>query len=245
MPSLLSAKRSPQRSPERQALADAIIGSRQIETRLTTAAADKASAFTAKVDAQGRLEAAQAAFEQAKLDTGLYLLAVASGNAGAPPPTIREAREAITDAQDQLDAAAGIYEAATAEHEAVAAAASNHFVVERLRDLAMNVIRAEGRAAADAVAAQVRQAYDDLLLHGSTLEWLAGARMFAVVTDVGSLHGRPADETLRRALQAVTNVRAGNAYTRYPDGSAPWGAALAALLTDADAPLPLAKGPPA
>jgi len=63
--------------------------------------------------------------------------------------------------------------------------------------------------------------------------------MFAVVTDVGSLHGRPADETLRRALQAVTNIRAGNAYTKYPDGSGAWGAALAALLTDADAPLPV------
>lgn len=240
MPSLLSAKRSPQRSPERQALADAIVGSRQIQTKLATASLDKAAAFTAKSDAWERLEAAKAAFEQAKLDTGMYLLAVASGNAGAPPQTIREAREAITDAQDQLDAATGINEAATAEHEAVAATAANTSVAERLRELAMSVMRAESRAAADAVAVQVRQAYDGLLLHGSTLEWLAGAGMFDVVTVPGSLYGRPADEMLRRALMAVTNVRMANTYIKYPDGSAPWSAALAALLTDADAPLPVA-----
>lgn len=37
----------------------------------------------------------------------------------------------------------------------------------------------------------------------------------------------------------MTNIRAGNAYIKYPDGSGAWGAALAALLTDADAPLPV------
>ncbi len=231
-------------SPERTALADAIVYVTELRAQLlaTHTAIDTAQpAVWAAIEA---LDAAPEVVERAKANAAIYLQEQARGLSPVPPQTIREARNLVADAQDALDAARAAMTALEAERASLQSRMP--MAEEAVRRAARRVLHAEAETFACALAAELAEMQRAMVALGDTVEWLAGAGAFAVVERPGGSYGRPEDEAIRMALSRLhtpPETWRGLARARPDPIAAGWVAAYAALQADATAPLPVVPAP--
>ena len=230
---------TPPLSPERVALSDAIAAHVDLQARRAAASTAIQTADEAIWDARRRLDAAPELVERAKANVAQHLADVARGVGGIPPQTIREARNAVTDAEDDLDAAKAARDALRAQMEELDGRA--YHVKGAVERAARAVMGSEAAETARAMAADLVRLQHAVYATGHALEWLVGtAKALPVGETPGGMFGRAVDDTVRHAL--VHMHEAPNRWNLFTpsmaDGSAPWQAALAALQVDATAPLP-------
>ena len=95
----------PSRTPQRQALADAIAAHTEAEQHLAAIKQALESSTSAIFAAERAVKAAESAIEEAKKNAATHLVATMLNTAGTPPITVKAARSTLLDEQDQLDAA--------------------------------------------------------------------------------------------------------------------------------------------
>lgn len=233
----------PPLSPERSALADAIAAQvdHQAQRAATSTAISTASA--ALREAWRRLDAAPELVARAKANVAQHLVDVARGVPGMPPQTIREARNAVTDAEDDLNVAKASREALEAELERLDG--RTYLFKAAVEKAARAVLHAEAEATACALAAELAAMQRAMVALGETVEWLAGAGAFTVSERSGGSYGRPDDEAIRMALYRLHSpMHSWNGLAlAQPSAAAGWIAAFAALQVDATAPLPVVPAP--
>ena len=203
--------RTTSRSPQREALAEAVARHTTAARLVPAIKGEFAAADEAVYDAQDAVERTSPAVAEAQANAGRHRVAVALGAAGPAPQSVSDARAA---AQEALDAHAAALAARAALDEQHAAAAGDlqlaRLVLERR---VREVIAAEAnieRLVADFVAL-----HRELVGRRRVLEWL----------------------DLQDAVPRGTAWRSEDGWPDLP-GAAPWKAAAAALETDPDAPLP-------
>ena len=226
-------------SPERQALAEAIKAKHADDERL-------AALRKAHQDAERRLfrqrdavEAATAALAKSKQDQAAHLVAQASGRSEPAPVTIRAARVALTDAEDEVTACEAAR--ATLKEQLDDAAQRPDSAATRVRRAALDVIRVEGAAAAHALVADVERLQGELIRRGAALEWLATEpQTFELSERIGIDYREVVDLRIRATLDRVRRLP--RVWSDLgPDqtaGRQAWVDALAALEADASAALP-------
>ncbi|NPD68924.1 hypothetical protein HN018_02860 [Lichenicola cladoniae] len=231
---LLARKPTPL-SPERAALAEAIANHRA-HAATREAVANMASSATSGIAlARRAVSLAEDGVLEAQAAAGRFLIATAKGEASEAPRTVRQARDDLTDALDNLAAAEVAQAAAQTELEGL----SDYMSTTNLKRAAVAVLQADGASAALAVAAEVGRLQQELSRHGQLLNFLVATGAFAVSDRVGMYHGQPADEAVRIAHERLNSPPSSwRALTDRTDAAAPWRAALEALEGDATAPLP-------
>ena len=226
-------------SPERERLASAIAAKRADD-------AQRAALKQAYSEAERRVfrqrdvgEAAAAALEQAKSGQAAHLIAEASGRSEPAPVSIRAARAALTDAEDEL---AGFEAARAVLKDNLADAAQRpEYATTRVRAAALAVIRAEGQATARALVDEVEQLQQQLIRRGEALRWLAReARAFPLGDRPGIDFDQVLDPRVAAVLKRAENLSRAwsNLWPDQAAGRAPWLDTLAALEADAAAALP-------
>ncbi len=223
-------------SPERTALAAAIDahgahlaqrdGARRAEGLADEAVARARRAFTIAED-----EA-----EHAQSNTAQFLIRQAMGVAGDPPRTLRQAQDAVADARSELDAAKAALEAIRVEVKRL----DTSWTEGKVRDAAKAVMRAECSTAAMAVGAEVVRLQTALVQAGQVLAFFVKANAVPTIGAIGSMHGQAEDKLIQTAMHRMLNSPplTWDEIMQQRDTAAPWRAALAALETDANAPLP-------
>lgn len=207
---IATAEESPRRTPEREALAEAVERHAEIVRRLAAIEAAQQTARSEHYAASAAADAAPAAIERAKGDVARHLTDVAMGTAGPAPKSVQHFRAKAQEAQDARDAAQSARDALAEQHRAEA----DSLVVARLNldSRIKAVIAAE--APVEKLVANYRAAHREFATRQRVLEWLEGR---------GAI---PRDVFWRRDRGDLL------------DGAAPWEAAVTALATDPDAPLP-------
>ena len=104
-PNLKLAGEAPPRTPEREALAAAQERHAAAVDQLAAVRVAIERTEQARRDAKENIAKAEAAVETAKTDAAVHLTAVALGNAGPAPLSVKAARDNVVVAQDALDAA--------------------------------------------------------------------------------------------------------------------------------------------
>lgn len=118
----------PQRSPEREALHRALAARDDAQRRVTAIRQAQEQALSQARTARDTLERAEAGVQVAKTQAARHLVDSALGKAGPTPVTLREARQAVQDARDDVEAA----EAAQADLEQQLKAAESKFNLARV-----------------------------------------------------------------------------------------------------------------
>ena len=207
---LVDAAVSPPRTPERAELAAA--QERHADAVRQLAANESAQQTTTEAiyAARDTVKAATAAIEEAKANAATHLTAVAMGNAGPAPTSVKAARVALQDAEDALEAAL----AARAE-------------LEQQHKDAEHEIEYAGMALGNAVANVVRDAPE---LRKLAADHAAADRHYH------DLHF--AMEAVQSFLP--DDLKYWHGTGRWPDlaAAATWKAALQELRENADVPLP-------
>ena len=235
---------TPPLSAERVALADAIAAHVDLQARQAATSAAIRTATEATWDARRRLDAAPELVERAKVNVAQHLADMARGVGGTPPQTIREARDAVRDAEDDLDVAKASHDALQAEMGRLDERA--YFVKSAVEVAARAVISAEAADTARAMAAELTRLQHQVYTTGLALEWLTTTgRALPVIERHGGMFGRVVDDAIRDTVQCLHEppVAWGRRVHGMSDGAAPWVAAFAALQLDATAPLPLVPAP--
>lgn len=227
-----SLRTPPSRSAPRQALAEAIEAARAANARHTALATALAAAERAVITASHAIDAAETGIIEAREAAAQHLVAVAAGNAGDAPRTVRQARDKLQDAQDQLDAARSARD--ELRRQDAAEARDPEAAATRLREAVAAVIRAEWQGRADALVHDVTESYADLIEKAALVRMLADAGLFPNARDhrgelVGSI------EAMCRL--AISNFMAGDPPAR-ARGDAQFRGMVDSLLANADAPLP-------
>jgi hypothetical protein len=228
-----AATEPPAISPERTGLADLIEASKAASANRAALDSAYQTAEIAVFAARHALEAAEEAVEQAKSDAATFLTAVALGTAGERPATIKQARTAMQDAQDTLDASISARDLLRAQMAQGDAAPG--FALMQLKDAAAAVIRSEAPAAAANLVNEVAKLQAQLAEKGSALEWLSQADVFP-----RGVFGGIADPVAASVLNRMTSppcVWAGLSEQQHA-GRRRWQDALDRLMIDATAPLP-------
>jgi hypothetical protein len=228
-PNLRLATEPPERTPARAELAAA--QKRHADAVRQLAANKTAQELTEQTrrDARDAIETATAAVEQAKVNAGQHLTAVAMGNAGPAPTSVKAARAALADVEDALEAAqaagvALVEQEKDAEHELEYARTA---LDDRLRD----VVRSEAPVGKLLAEAKVAQA--DLIAKRVRLRFLFNADL--VAEDVVA--------EMRKFLLFENTLPVGRGqlehgnFDKHPAADS-YKRAIEALRTDADAPLP-------
>lgn len=225
-------------SPERIALAAAIKAHAEYMTGRDAVHAGVQPAWDQWGVAMRAVDAAETALGDAPAAFERYLKDKAQGKAGDRPLSIREAREALADAQYAAAAAEAARKALQAEADKPV---NLSMTASKLRDAGEAVLRAEALPAAQAVAAEVVRLQNEMVARFHLLDLLARSGVFPVVTEHGATHGQPADPAVRAALfrvhsqQAVTTW---DIWDKHKNAADAWRTALAALETDANTSLP-------
>ena len=199
------------RSPQRQALAEALARRNSLDAQLTALLKAKEQAWRNVLAAERAIAAAEANIETAKIAAAKHITDAALGRAGPAPISMRDARAAVQDAKDEHEARVAACDGLKAQIEKV----------EQSRSL-LNL------AVDDALRAVIA---NDPVVHGLLQRWAALQRESADVrAALHSLSGLLPKEA--SGWDAIRN---------YPDLhlEAQWAAALNALRADPDAPLPL------
>lgn len=202
------------RSPEREALAAAIAAHKGLLAEIAAVDVALSSAWSAIVAAERDAERAAARIEEAKANAAKFQTDTLLGKAGAAPVSIREARAAAQDADDAL-ATAREARAALAEHrESLTGFEAVSLKKDTIERAAMAVVRAE--LDANGIYDRFVRAYREFADARALLGVAEGLGISGGA--IRSYDREPADFThpTANALQA----------------------AIAALETDPDAPLP-------
>jgi hypothetical protein len=180
MPSVLAkAKSPPPRSPERQKLAEVIerlqAASKQrtaLATALQTAEAAVLAANAAVTEAEGGIEAAMEA-------TSAHLVAVAAGNDAADPPrTLRQARIALQDAEDQRDELRRQRDALRRQRDADDQLDHLEIYKMQLREAAAAVLKSEWQGKGDTLVTEITTALPALIEQAELVRRLADTGLF-------------------------------------------------------------------
>lgn len=231
----LLSRRPPALSPEREALAGAIATHRaHVATRDAVTA--MSSAATSGIPlARRAVSLAEDGVLEAQAAAGQYLISQAKGEALEAPRTVRQARDALTDALDNLAAAEAAQAAAQSELQGMSVSMSDTYVSRA----AVAVLQADGAAAAKAVVAEVARLQNELVRHGQLLQFLIKTGAFPASDQIGMYYGQPADEDVRLVHERLNSPPSTwRAIAERTDAAAPWRAALEALEADATTPLP-------
>jgi len=158
-------------TPERTRLSEAIVRLRQAEAAHTAIlAADgwDGTAATAECNARTALEDAQTALERAHQDAASRLVAASLGDAQASVLTVRDARAAVQQAED--DIAAAVTARATIRERVAPAAKAVDGARWHVETGVRDVIRAETNI--DALLSEIDALQHRLADKGRLLEWL-------------------------------------------------------------------------
>jgi hypothetical protein len=223
-------------TPERAALAAAIETwkARSAEIAAAQAAVTAADAVW-RASRQTRVDAA-AAIEPAKAATAEHAIAAAMGIAGEAPITIKAARAALTEAEDNEESAKAALDALTSR---LAEITRYSFAEGNVKAAAAAVIAAAPETAA--LVAKVERLQRELVAAGDALLWLSGAGAL----NTARIEVTPYRTELPPAAIVATRLQSPPASWTDPlkeippgAGRGPWLAAMAALQTDAAAGLP-------
>jgi chromosome segregation ATPase len=209
-PNLRLATEPPERTPERQSLAQAIARHDAAAKRLAAITAAHERASGAVYDLKDGVDKAIAALDEAKAGEGSYLAAIALGEADATLSPVKTAAANVEQANDQLGTVRRTRDALEAEMKAVESELM--WAKSKLDDAVRDVVRADPairKLAGDHAAAD--RHYNDL---------------------------HRAMETVQNFLP--DDLKFWHGTGRWPDlaAAATWSAAITALAGDADAPLP-------
>ena len=226
-------------SPERAELALAIASRQAADdavAKLKAATSELWSALTAAEEAAGK---AQIKLEEVKAAAADSLIATIGSGTSAAPTAIRDARNQVQDAEDQqaaVMAAIAAIKGKLAEAEAEQAASA-----KRVHLCAATVMQRSPEAAA--VLQQVTGLQEQLLRSGALFLWLASAGAFCPRDPTGrDVPGHEGEFEVRRRMWSPPNHWRGGspdvALGRLSPDAPHWEAAMRALETDANAPLP-------
>ncbi|MGI4945164.1 MAG: hypothetical protein ACRYHQ_32150, partial [Janthinobacterium lividum] len=235
----LVAPPAPAQSAERAALAVAIASHAELQARCNAAYKARDTADRAIWAARECLDAAPELIERAKANAAKALVDGALGVASPTSQSIREARNVLQDAEDELEAAEASRAALRTEEDSLGRAML--WSQSKVQIAAEAVVRAEAANAAQALAAEVVRLQDEMLRQGQALEWLASRGALPVVEEHGSLHGQVRDPGVRIAIERMMAApfRWNLEDVDARPGADAWRAALVALQFDAMAPLPV------
>jgi hypothetical protein len=227
---------TPYSSPQRAALAHAIAAAADAAARRVALERVSQAANSDVLKAIGAVEAAETTLAEAQANTAKHMVDKALGTAGVPPLTVREARAAVIAAQDHLDECRQTRAALNLELDK----SDNSWSSSRVADAAYQVIMAEARQRAVALAAEVAALQQKLVARGSALEWLHRNGAFPKIergeTDhVGGIVQRMESAPSRWTMPTQPGV----APFAQPVGANAWAEAFEALKRDAAAQLPL------
>ena len=232
-----AAPEEPPLSPLRRELAMEIARNRLLAERhaalVVACDAARESVWAGRVD----VERAEGGVEAAKAAAATHLVDLANGTAGAAPVTIRAARAALVDAEDDLAAR----EAARVALDAQLAEAKHapEFARQRLRDAALAVVREEAAEIAQRCVERVEQLQMQITKAGFELQWLFSAAV--IPHDDGPGRAEYAkDSRVNMALSRLRSpVTSWNELHKHADlrSDVAWAAAVDRLMLDATAPL--------
>ncbi len=222
----------PPLSPERVALAAAIIERNEFRGRLAATQAAYAAAGEAVRAADAKHRAAEAAVEPARAAATAHAIDVAAGRAaGAPPVAIRAARDAVVDAADELASAIAAH--AALESELTDLTRNKDYPERRVADRAGAVLAASPQVAAlvERLESLQREVFDC----SRALLFLWGANAIPIGGQVGGFKERSAAERARGRIDMLQSNWHDLAADPTIPGAKPWQAVLAALMDDATA----------
>jgi len=218
----------PARSPERQALADALSLLAERQRGLENCRTAIRAAEAMEAEAAGTLHVAQAALNQAKEDRAAEITAAAA--AGAPVPSSdrqRLARQRVGEAEDELEAV----------RQSVASVRVPLEDWEYWNEHAADGVRT---AVADVAATMLPDAVSAVMTAIKNAETCMRTAHLIYRASVDRRQGGPADEARRQTINDVQGL--GNArwsIQDYSRGTAPdWLRAIGNLRTDPDAAFP-------
>jgi len=238
-PRLVSAASAtvPTITPERQELAKAIEELRQRSAEMAAVEKAIATASERVFSLAAAVDTATEDVDKAKADTVTHLVDHAMGGTAVAPRTIRQARNALQEAEDELAAAR------TARGELERRKADLLFPVSlatgRVDDAITAVLQAAPETAA--AVAELAELVRRLATLGPLVTWLSAARVFAADAPETLLAKRLPDALdgvfFRESSVAPPDPRRDPAIDARPA----WQAAVAALRSDAAAPLPAVR----
>ena len=202
------------RSPERQALAAAIEASAQLSVEIEAIEGAHEGATQSVYAARHAVEDAEKAIEDAKTNAADFLTKKLLGTAGAAPLTIKQARAALQDAEDELVAAQAAREALRQKLSAMEKRPS--FAESKIKECALAVIAAEAPIA-DFVA-RYERANCEFTDAARILQWFE----------------------VKNLAERKPEYRPGDPEPKQLDvpGASPWQTAFEALQLDPDVRLP-------
>lgn len=188
------------------------------------------------------VERLTAAADRAQADAVAHALARATGSAGEAPPTVQEARAALSAAQDGLAIARGARDGLVAAIDEAARVLEQ--AMRRVEVAARAVVASEACRAAQAAVAEVEQLQNALVMSGGRLLWLSRSGALPVIENHGPMFGQVRDDRTRAAISRLSSPPdQWRELLAQNDGAAAWIAAFEALLVDAATPLPSPAAP--
>jgi hypothetical protein len=228
---MAAPSKPPPRSAERQALAEMIERERAAAARQTTTAAALENAERAVWAANAAFEAAEAAVTEAKEAATQHVLAVAAGDEGTPPRTIRQARDALQDAEDARDTARAVRDELRKRH---AEGYNLDTYRWQVREAAARVLAAEWEDRAGVLVTEVVTTLPRLIETAELVRRLGDAGLFASARNSLRQLVGPVGACCKLSELALTD----DAEAARARGAARFAVMMDALLADADAPLP-------
>lgn len=224
-------------SAEREALARANEDNRTRRERVAAIETALATARNGLWTAKATLKAATAAIQAAKANAAQHLVSVASGQSEVPPITIKAARAALIDAQDDLEVA----EATIAALEAELCDATNALNGSGSRTVfaTLDLLRASPEI--PALLEEVARLQIELANKGQALLWAADKKLIAGVVGGMMPNGEWRPPSKARAVldMLLSPPLMWKGLIDPGHGAAEWEAVLTALQSDASAPLPV------
>jgi hypothetical protein len=223
------------RNPARAALAEAIAHRNELAASVAALNAAQRAVQDRLSDARIAASNLADALKTAKAATALHLVNVSVGRVGDAPPSVASVRRSIEAAEDDLEVARAAE--LTLKGRLAEQQMRLGFAQDGVRQAAQAVLRQSPRIAA--IVSEVAELQRRLIEQGAALDWLY---------DNGLIPPNNISEGADRRTPSVaeTIARLGIKPRLWPEwisassmpGAAAWEAALAALMTDADAPLP-------
>jgi hypothetical protein len=224
----------PARTDARAALAETIAETSAVIATREAAKVALSTARAAVWRTQADFETAEDELRRARDAVASYSAAMAANRPATPPVPVSVARRAMEAAEDARDVA-------IAEFERIKGAADGPVLPpEMKRDSAViAVLHAEAGPIAEQVAAECLRLQRELVRHGVLFRWFHSQGFFDRATH-REIIADPALSKLQNDLSNAFQSSGSGWHTIAAQAgtSAPWDAFLAALATDATAPLP-------
>jgi hypothetical protein len=226
-------------SPERAALARAVMDADTAAVVRNSAIAAEEPAKEAVWAAERALKAAQEALVAAKADAAGQAADALVGNVVTLPVSLKQARAAVMEAEDHLEFVITARDALNERrYDKDGTVQKTNWKLDEAVDA---VIRAEARDRAKSLAADLVRLHKETAAKADELMWLIKFGALPVV-ESGALSGQAADDAVREALNRMDPHYRHNGWgvlLSRPSPSDAWIDARAALKTNASAELPL------